>query len=694
MQQQQRRKVVLAVVTAISLISLSQSSHAALINLGLGVNLNIGTADPANAVALGEASFADVLGVSIGRRAGAGTDGDASIYIGANTGMNALGSFNTAIGSYTANALNGTANSIFGTGNDGCLTNISNPFNFSGCGSSPFVNGNSNTLLGNSINVEVIGDRNLSAGTNTGAVRGSDNISFGTNAGPGFKLGDLYLSNNFSNAFADPIAANETISIGNVAQAATTGSIAIGSGSTVRGDINAQFGEVNGNSIAIGTDATVVGLNGRSSIAIGLSSSAENSINGIAFGPFSRVTANGAVALGYESVASVANTISVGNDTLKREILNVAAGTTDTSAVNLSQVRSLIGAIQLPSVPLQPTGPASIDGLVIEETRTAIGINASSQAGSHSVALGNGSVANGNFEVSVGDVDSGLKRKLTNLLDGSSASDAATVGQVNNLLNTFAQNLPVIYPSLVSPAINPEPVLIPLAVAPVYVDETGNTNLSNVATSGANNTTIGSNAGADNTGNGNTFIGNNASSTSGNSSDSVAIGNGAKAGTNAVAIGLGSVAEDNTVSVGSAGNERQVKNVAAGTAGTDAVNVQQLSDGLNSVAQSSSDNYRALDSKLDRSISSVRKELKEIGRRAYGGTALALAIGNHSDMQPGRAQIQVGVGSFNGESAIALSTSMSADNGTVVSLGGGVTTQGDVGVRAGISFSWDPEWTK
>lgn len=692
MQQQQRRKVVLAVVTAISLISLSQSSHAALISLGLGVNLNIGTADPANAVALGEASFADVLGVSIGRRAGAGTDGDASIYIGANAGMNALGSFNTAIGSYTANALNGTANSIFGTGNDGCLTNISNPFNFSGCGSSPLVNGNSNTLLGNSINVEVIGDRNLSAGTNTGAVRGSDNISFGTNAGPGFKLGDLYLSNNFNNGFADPISASETISIGNIAQAATSGSIAIGSGSTVRGDINAQFGEVNGNSIAIGADATVVGLNGRSSIAIGLSSSAENTINGIAFGPFSRVTANGAVALGSESVASVANTISVGNDTLKREILNVAAGTTDTSAVNLSQVRSLIGAIQLPSVPLQPSGPASIDGLVIEETRTAIGINASSQTGSNSVALGNGSVANGNFEVSVGDVDSGLKRKLTNLLDGSSASDAATVGQVNNLLNTFAQNLPIIYPSLVNPT--PEAIVIPFEFDPVYVDESGNTNLSNVATSGANNTTIGSNAGADNTGNGNTFIGNNASSTSGNSSDSVAIGNGAKAGTNSVAIGAGSVAEDNTVSVGSAGNERQVKNVAAGTAGTDAVNVQQLADGLNSVTQSSSDNYRALDSKLDRSISSVRKELKEIGRRAYGGTALALAIGNHSDMQPGRAQIQVGVGSFNGESAIALSTSMSADNGTVVSLGGGVTTQGDVGVRAGISFSWDPEWTK
>jgi hypothetical protein len=44
-----------------------------------------------------------------------------------------------------------------------------------------------------------------------------------------------------------------------------------------------------------------------------------------------------------------------------------------------------------------------------------------------------------------------------------------------------------------------------------------------------------------------------------------------------VALGAGSIADQaNTVSVGSAGNERKVVNVAAGTASTDAVNVGQL----------------------------------------------------------------------------------------------------------------------
>ena len=43
-----------------------------------------------------------------------------------------------------------------------------------------------------------------------------------------------------------------------------------------------------------------------------------------------------------------------------------------------------------------------------------------------------------------------------------------------------------------------------------------------------------------------------------------------------VALGAGAELEDNVVSVGSAGAERQIKHVAAGTEGTDAVNVGQF----------------------------------------------------------------------------------------------------------------------
>jgi trimeric autotransporter adhesin len=175
----------------------------------------------------------------------------------------------------------------------------------------------------------------------------------------------------------------------------------------------------------------------------------------------------------------------------------------------------------------------------------------------------------------------------------------------------------------------------------------------------------------------------------GSASNSVAIGSGATAGDNAVALGANSQALDNTVSVGSVGNERQIKNVAAGTELTDAANVQQL----NSVAQASQSNYQALDRKIDSSISSIKKELREVSKRAYAGTALALAMSNANQGQTDKAQIQLGLGAFNGESALALSTHIPVnENGTILSFGGGFTSQGDVGGRVGISFTWDPVW--
>jgi trimeric autotransporter adhesin len=60
--------------------------------------------------------------------------------------------------------------------------------------------------------------------------------------------------------------------------------------------------------------------------------------------------------------------------------------------------------------------------------------------------------------------------------------------------------------------------------------------------------------------------------------DAVAIGGNAQAtGRNSVALGSNSVAsEDDTVSVGASNSERRITNVAAGTNGTDAVNVTQL----------------------------------------------------------------------------------------------------------------------
>ena len=114
------------------------------------------------------------------------------------------------------------------------------------------------------------------------------------------------------------------------------------------------------NSIACGPNAS---FNGENSAAFGGSSSANanalavgaNSvanINAVALGYMASASANGSVAIGNNSVANVANTVSFGSVGNERKLVNVAAGTvssTSTDAVN--------GAQLLPRMPQSPIRP-------------------------------------------------------------------------------------------------------------------------------------------------------------------------------------------------------------------------------------------------------------------------------------------------------------------------------------------------
>jgi autotransporter adhesin len=62
--------------------------------------------------------------------------------------------------------------------------------------------------------------------------------------------------------------------------------------------------------------------------------------DGTALGANANVTANTAVALGAGSIADRSNTVSVGASGGERQIVNVAAGTTATDAVNVSQLQA------------------------------------------------------------------------------------------------------------------------------------------------------------------------------------------------------------------------------------------------------------------------------------------------------------------------------------------------------------------
>jgi len=127
---------------------------------------------------------------------------------------------------------------------------------------------------------------------------------------------------------------------------------------------------------------------------------------------------------------------------------------------------------------------------------------------------------------------------------------------------------------------------------------------------------------------------------------------------NSVVLGNNSTASGpNTVSVGAAGAERRITNVAPGINPTDAVNVSQLN---------------------------------EVGRNAYTGVAMALAMAGQymPNLLPGESAVGVGVGTYKGYGALSLNFKHLHENGRL-SYGAGFSTNGsDVGISAGIGWKW------
>lgn len=192
------------------------------------------------------------------------------------------------------------------------------------------------------------------------------------------------------------------------------------------------------------------------------------------------------------------------------------------------------------------------------------------------------------------------------------------------------------------------------------------------AVSGSN--AVAGGAGAVASGANSTALGNQASATGSNSS---AIGNGAKAsGSNSVALGAGSDgSRDNAVSMGATGRERQIVNVAPGTAGTDAVNVNQL---------------RAMEHGLGSQIAGVRSDMQSLDHRLTAGVAAAMAMASLPQAYlPGKSMVALGGGAWRGESGVALGLSTVSDNGNWVLKGSASSTsRGDLGASVGVGYQW------
>ncbi|AXF25516.1 adhesin [Burkholderia pyrrocinia] len=167
--------------------------------------------------------------------------------------------------------------------------------------------------------------------------------------------------------------------------------------------------------------------------------------------------------------------------------------------------------------------------------------------------------------------------------------------------------------------------------------------------------------------------------------DAGSIGSTATAtGKNAVAVGQGSVADrDNSFSVGAKGSERQITNVAAGSAPTDAVNVQQLNDNLTS-ASTQAKSY------TDQRIGQVYNSFNDLKKDMYGGVASAMAVaGLPQPTGAGRSMVSAATSNYHGQQGFAAGYSyVTESNRWVVKASVTGNARSDFGAVVGAGYQF------
>lgn len=409
-------------------------------------------------------------------------------------------------------------------------------------------------------------------------------------------------------------------------------SIAIGPNAQSKGNSSIAFGDearsAGTNSMAIGQNAQSMG---NSSVAAGAGAIATNA-NDVALGAGSvtqeTVATTGTTISGNDYSFAGTNptsTVSIGSEGNERTLTNMAAGRvseSSTDGINGSQLYATNQAIES----LKASTAAEAKGVVKYE------INKNGSVNYNKVIMGGDTY---NPTTNTGGTT------ITNVANGVNQSDAVNkfqLDQVDNRVTNIANGTDGMFQVNNSSKL-PKP------------NPTGNDAVAGGA---------GAIASGDN---------------------SMATGTNAKAThSNAIALGNNSVTDRaNSLSVGSAGKERQITNVAAGTKGTDAVNLSQLK-------QSTGDSKKYTDNKFNNLKNLVDNNKDKLSAGIAGAMAMA---GIPQPYQPGASMVGIAGGTYQGESALALGVSTISDNGKwVTKLSGTTNSQGDLGAAVGVGYQW------
>ncbi|EGW8087929.1 autotransporter adhesin SadA [Salmonella enterica] len=352
-------------------------------------------------------------------------------------------------------------------------------------------------------------------------------------------------------------------------------------------------------------------------------------------------TGNGATAVGYNAVASGASSLALGENSSSSIEGSIALGSGSTSN------RAISSGIRATSV--------TSDGVVI-------GYNTTDRELLGALSLGTDGVS---------------YRQITNVADGSEAQDAVTVRQLQNAIGAVATTPTKYYHANSteedSLAVGTDSLAMG-AKTIVNADAGIGIGLNTLVMADAiNGIAIGSNARA-------------------NHANSIAMGNGSQttrgAQTDYTAYNMD--APQNSVgefSVGSEDGQRQITNVAAGSADTDAVNVSQLkvTDSRVAANTESINNLNTQVSSLDTRVTNIENGIGDIvttGSTKYFKTN---TDGVDANAQ-GKDSVAIGSGSIAAaENSVALGTNSVADEANTVSVGSSTQQRRITNVAAGVN---------
>ncbi|SDR54829.1 YadA-like family protein [Paraburkholderia tuberum] len=670
--------------------------------VGAGASANVGSAATAswnNPLVLGNGSNTDINGVAIGANARASLGG---IALGDTAVSDSYSG--VALGAYTVAGSHGTA---VGAGA------MAQGTDSSALGYNALATGGSAAAMGNFSTAS--GDKSAALGAKANAqaansvALGADSIADRDDA---VSVGNATLKRQITNVAAGTLSASSTDAVNGSQLYGTASSVAqaLGGGSTVNADgtISAPSYAVGGTTVHSISDA-VTNIDGRttqnaSDIAQN-TANITNVQNQLADGSVGLVQQDATtrdITVAKDTDGTVVNMAGTAGD---RTVTGVAAGAVNASsvdAVNGSQLYGTAssmaqalgggstvnpdGTVSAPSYSVGGTTVHSVGDAVtnlddrvtrnttdITKLQTQVGDVGTQLSGAVQYDRNvDGSVNFGS--VTLGGGQSAGPVILTNVANGTSQYDAVNYGQLSALQDQVT-DLNGQVKDLGSQVSNIQPVTPDVSSSDRNSEAVANAAMPGT---GAGSTVVGANASAaaENA----VAVGANAAATGVNST---AIGTGSQAGNaNSVALGQGSVTDrDNSVSVGSAGHERQITNVAAGTADTDAVNVGQMNS---SVAQGvqQANNY------TDQRINATNQAVNNLARNAYSGIAAATALTMIPEVDQGKKlSFGIAAATYNGYQAIALGGTARIKDNIKVKAGVGMSAGGTT-AGIGASYQW------